>query len=237
MAEAAMKKRKIEDVETEMPMNDEYKLPELPVNGQVAFVEKNVPSIRSDPSQTGGDGKAVTMDLTQFLRLYGTIMSGVADRPDGEDGPTKYALGNGLYLQWSKFRGNNIATVRRFATLKNGNIVALKKDGPLFGKSTYDNLKKMFKEMKCLQDIVAVPQFKEGKPGPGMKFKELKNGLAHLMYQHILGLRRDRCPTCLNPETEPDCPGQGHSCEYGIPRMRIRRTLRRPRRRLKSNAT
>ncbi|OQV13211.1 hypothetical protein BV898_12535 [Hypsibius exemplaris] len=51
-----------------------------------------------------------------------------------------------------------------------------------------------------------------------MKFKELKNGLAHLMYQHILGLRRDRCPTCLNPETEPDCPGQGHSCEYGIPR-------------------
>ncbi|OQV13210.1 hypothetical protein BV898_12534 [Hypsibius exemplaris] len=150
MAETAMKKRKIEDVETEIPMNDEYKLPELPVNGQVAFVEKNRPVYKigydkylsfspdaegriyirlcerkgpiGEPAETG---KAVTMDLTQFLRLYGTIMSGVADRPDGEDGPTKYALGNGLYLQWSKFRGNNIATVRRFATLKNGKIVAL----------------------------------------------------------------------------------------------------------------
>ncbi|OQV20683.1 hypothetical protein BV898_05267 [Hypsibius exemplaris] len=33
-------KRKIENVETEIPMNDEYKVPELPVSGQVAFVQK-----------------------------------------------------------------------------------------------------------------------------------------------------------------------------------------------------
>ncbi|OWA53996.1 hypothetical protein BV898_18419 [Hypsibius exemplaris] len=173
------------------------------------------------------------MNLTPFFRLYGTIKSGMADRTDKEDGPTKYALGNGLYFQWSKFHSNNIARVRRFAVLKNGNIVALKKDGLSFGKSTYDNLKKMFKNMKVLQDIVVVPQLNEGKPCPGMKFKYLKNGLAHLMYQHILGFRVDRCPTCLNPETEPDCTGQDHSCEYGIQRDAHRKTKRRPRRKIK----
>ena len=194
-----------------------------PANGQVAFHEGSMPvfkigydkflsfftgngnslsilmSERKGPSNMP-TGRQVTLTLAQFLKLHGLVLSGVMRRDDN----TMHALGDGVFFQWSHFAGREVATVRRFVTLQNGNLVPLKKDGLSFGLSTYDTLTKMFQEMTLLKEAVKYNVVKDS-PLLGLEYNKSKDALGYFMHHSVLSHRIAKCPSCTAVSvTAPD---------------------------------
>jgi hypothetical protein len=162
-----------------VPADPELPKMTCPVNGQVAFMEKEnlpvykigydkylsficAPGLAHGPTRImlserkgpAGNpkmtGKGIAIEVPQFLKLYGLILSGATDLSDAEKNDHNlhrmFALGGGIFFQWSRYGRTNLATVRRFITLNNGDLIP-DKVGLSFGQTVYDNLKKMFKEM------------------------------------------------------------------------------------------
>ena len=95
----------------------------------------------------------IELTISQFKALCGLLVSGKAmaqinRNKDSDRLSPMYQLGDNVYFLWSRWNKAEVATVRRYKELLNGDLVPTK-TGFSFTEKYYDALLEIIKSMVC----------------------------------------------------------------------------------------
>ena len=129
--------------------------------GKYVYVNKTITGVNIDfgewDDKTGShvrSTKNISLDVAQYVRLCGLILSGKCDLSDAQQQSSQeygrltpmFHLGNQVYFSWSRWNRSNLATVRYYRPNASGDLVPTK-NGLTFGHQAFFALKKMIKDM------------------------------------------------------------------------------------------
>ena len=121
----------------------------------VQYVNNNVKFFIGEVMPSPGynrSSKTIELSIDQLKVLYGMVLSGMTmarigfPTPNTDHLTSMLPLGDDIYFVWSRFKKQEVATIRRFVKKANDHVIALP-SGFTFVQKYYDAISDVFRSM------------------------------------------------------------------------------------------
>lgn len=146
--------------------------------------------------------KFITLNLRQFNVLCGLLILGKTDLPeDSGELTTRFNLGDSIYFSWNRWNRANVATIRTWTVLPNGDQVPTKR-GISFGAAGYKTLKEVLFSGVVHKEAATLDA---GVNRDGINYPFLREETRKKLWDYLHQEEAKKCWACTSGEGPHSC--------------------------------